>query len=99
MKSILIFLLMIFSANSLGAGSDFQTTDLPSEVVKLIDRVRICNHWAGEYGYDADRQTQIEGAVADFACTSLHDDIETVRVKYKNNSAVINALNEYPLVY
>ncbi|ELB2184801.1 TPA: hypothetical protein JG821_004645 [Vibrio parahaemolyticus] len=100
MKVKLIFIvLMSFSARSQEVVANLEETGLPKEIIHLLDRISMCNHWAGEYAYDAERRTQIEQGITESNCISLPKDIEVMRTKYNSDVKVINTLDRHPVVY
>ncbi len=64
-------------------------TGLPSDVIKVIDRILECNHWAGEEAYDEERKKQIFDAVDRLKCNKLKSDQEALIKKHKALKAKI----------
>jgi hypothetical protein len=64
----------------------------PKDVIALIERITSCAHWAGEGGYDAARQAEIEKALRDLACNKLDEDRKAIETKYRKKKSVLKAL-------
>lgn len=58
---------------------------VPAEVFDWMGRKRLCDHWQGEEGYDADRRARIAAAVRDLRCEAEPADGAALTVKYADN--------------
>ncbi|KPC50087.1 hypothetical protein [Amantichitinum ursilacus] len=69
---------------------------LPKDAAATLDRGVSCNHFSGEINGDnsaADKQTFRE--MKKLKCGTVDQDIASVKNKYKNNKAVVNAIQVY----
>lgn len=64
---------------------------VPAEVFAWMGRKMMCDHWAGEEGYDAERRAQIRAAFRDLRCEAEPADGAALKVKYADN-AMLTAL-------
>lgn len=64
---------------------------VPAEVFAWMGRRMMCDHWAGEEGYDADRRAQITAAVRELRCEAEPADGAALRARYADN-AMLTAL-------
>ena len=96
-KIILATVLMVTTYATAAVGPPDSVTALqkgmPSDVVKLINRIVACNHWSGEEAYDAERQRDIEDALRESRCDQLKRDETSIRDKYRRNKKVEKALD------
>jgi hypothetical protein len=68
--------------------------DIPADVVSVIDRLVMCNHWSDETPYDNERARQIEAAVTQLRCDTVEADASTLERQYGPNSASAHALEQ-----
>ena len=64
---------------------------VPAAVFDWMGRKRLCDHWQGEEGYDADRRAQISAAVQELRCEAEPSDGSALRARYADNP-VLTAL-------
>jgi hypothetical protein len=89
MKKLFIPLLLI-SCSASTALADSLT--LPADVAKFVDRRKGCDHWRGEYGYDEERQADIDWALCQ-SCVGTDDELAQLKKQYADNNRVIEKLN------
>jgi hypothetical protein len=64
----------------------------PKDVVAVAERIAMCTHFAGEEPYDAERRSEISGAMKKYRCEKLDKDEAIVRNRHKDNAAVQRVL-------
>lgn len=64
---------------------------VPAEVFDWMGRRRLCDHWQGEEGYDADRRARIAEAVRELRCEAEPAEAAALRARYADNP-VLTAL-------
>jgi len=69
------------------------TTGRPGDVVSFIERAVECTHWSGEDPYDAERAAFIKKAEARARCQDLDRDEQELRVRYRNDRGVLDAID------
>lgn len=69
--------------------------ELDAPVVAMIDRVWLCNFYAGEEATDAERRRHLERQIAANRCTALQADVKRLREQYANNPATLARFDEY----
>lgn len=67
---------------------------LPDEVSQFMERRNLCEHFLGEEPYDEERRKFLMKNLKKY-CTGTDKELSSVRNKYKNNEAVLNALAGY----
>lgn len=87
-SNIGVWLLCICSSAS-AAGSTF-----PSEVATFVERRESCDHWRGEYGYDEERQRDIDWSMCQ-TCPGTDAELVRLKKKYANNRQAVDKLNEF----
>lgn len=55
------------------------------DVLDWVGRVRMCEHWGGEEGYDADRRRQIEDAVRALRCDAVDADGAALKARFADD--------------
>jgi len=97
MKALTLLALLVF-AGQLVAGE--LPTDVavlqkgqPKEIRKFIERVFLCQHWAGEEPFDQPRAKQIRNAIQQLRCDQIPSDEARLRKKYKNSPKVLAVLD------
>lgn len=70
------------------------TTKFPSEVASFLERRESCDHWRGEYGYDPERQADIEWAVCQ-TCRGTDTELARLKRKYSANPKVAAILDDF----
>ena len=86
-KRSITLLLTAFLSMPVGA------SDLPKDVVKLLESRESCDHWRGEEGYDAERKADIAWAIC-ASCTGTDEKLALLKKKYRDNKSVMDKLNE-----
>ncbi len=61
----------------------------PMDVLDFVARTRLCEHWGGEEGYDAERREQIAAAVRALRCEALLADGAHLETKYADDAATL----------
>jgi hypothetical protein len=64
---------------------------LPRDVSAFLDRRESCDHWRGEFGYDAERQAHINWALCQ-ACTGTDAQLARLKKKYRADTEVTERL-------
>ncbi len=70
-----------------------QYNDLPKDVRVFIDRRMGCNHFAGEYAYDKDREKELNAAFRDLRCRRLEHDERDLKTRHAGDARVLTALD------
>lgn len=86
--------LVCFCVLLIAAGVAVAAESLPTDVSSFIERREACDHWRGEYGYDEERQAEIDAAVCD-TCVGTDNQLAKLKLKYKSQPAVLTKLNEF----
>jgi hypothetical protein len=86
MKWAALLMLLSVASSAWAAGS------VPRDVARYIERRMMCNHWAGEEGYDAARRAQINKAVRDLRCTALARDERVLRQRHRHNPTALRQI-------
>ncbi|HEY1225413.1 MAG TPA: hypothetical protein VGE54_09315 [Brevundimonas sp.] len=73
--------LVLDSVSAHDAIVEVATTN-PMDVLDFVGRTRLCEHWGGEEGYDAERREQIQAAVRALRCEALVADGAHLETKY-----------------
>lgn len=61
----------------------------PMDVLDFVGRTKLCEHWGGEEGYDAERRDQIAAAVRALRCDALAADGAHLETKYADEAATL----------
>jgi cytochrome c556 len=99
-KQCLIVILVAASIATAALAEDYEAhraeliKDLPAEVVAVIDRLVMCNHWSDESPYDAERARTIEAAVTQLRCGTVDADASNLEHRYGSDSANARALQQ-----
>lgn len=80
--------LLIPSASTVAAES------LPKDVSSFIEQREACDHWRGEYGYDEERQAEIDVTVCE-TCVGTDERLAKLKRKYKAKQGILTRLNEF----
>lgn len=86
--------LMCFFALVLTAMAVAAAERLPTEVSSFIDQREACDHWRGEYGYDEERQADIDYAVCQ-SCVGTDARLAKLKQKYLGKNEVLKRLEEF----
>jgi hypothetical protein len=65
---------------------------MPADVQSYLDRREACDHWRGEYGYDKERQADIDWSICQ-TCPGSDAALALLKKKYRSNGAVMARLN------
>ena len=68
--------------------------DMPADVQHFIVQWQDCQHWLGEYGWDAERRRQIERAVGD-VCPGVDARARRLRTLHAGDAEVIARLARF----
>ncbi|BCM25372.1 hypothetical protein [Methyloradius palustris] len=68
-------------------------TPLPTDVSSFLELRESCDHWRGEYGYDKDRQSDIDWSICQ-SCPGTDAKLAKLKRKYKNQESVMIKLND-----
>ena len=64
----------------------------PKDVVAMVDRIAMCNHFSGEEPYDAARSKEIAAAMKRYGCDRLDKDEAMLRERYRQSEGVQTVL-------
>lgn len=78
----------------LAAGDAVAAEALPKEVSSFIKQRETCDHSRGEYGYDEERQAEIDMAVCE-TCVGTDERLAKLKRKYKAQQKILTRLNEF----
>lgn len=67
---------------------------LPKDVSSFIEQRQACDHWRGEYGYDEERQAEIDTAVCE-TCVGTDQRLAKLKQKYQGKKEILNTLDEF----
>src|SRR5262245_37150097 len=65
----------------LGIAGAAESVRLPAEVAAFLERRESCDHWRGEFGYDEERQSDIDWAICQ-ACPGTDAQLARLKKKY-----------------
>jgi hypothetical protein len=89
--------LRLLAASIVFAGAIADATaapQLPADVKSWLSRFEQCEHWAGEEPYDKARGKEIDAAFDRLRCQNISADAQKLEQRYKNDPAVLHALEE-----
>jgi hypothetical protein len=66
----------------------------PVTVRKFVERRASCNHFAGEEGYDRERQRFLDRTVKELRCGDLERDEQVLRQRYAGSPDIIAILDQ-----
>lgn len=89
MKSLFLILLVVLPYHTAGAAS----SALPKDVSTFLEQRESCDHWRGEYGYDEERQADINWAICQ-SCSGTDSKLASLKKKYRANARIMKKLNE-----
>ena len=69
------------------------TDALPKDVSSFLKLRESCDHWRGEYGYDEERQADINWSVCQ-SCPRTDAKLAKLKHKYRGNEKVLEKLNK-----
>ena len=87
MRFLCLFTLLFICAPALSADA------LPKDVSSFLQLRESCDHWRGEYGYDEERQADINWSICQ-ACPGTDAKLAKLKRKYKSQENIIAKLNE-----
>jgi hypothetical protein len=67
--------------------------DPPKEVYGFLELRKSCDHWRGEFGYDKERQADIDWSVCQ-SCQGTDAELARLKKKYRSNTTAMAALDE-----
>lgn len=95
MKFLVLILLGLVGAVPYGYAADMTAVSgLPSDVVEFKKRRDLCDHFRGEDPYNQDRRRFLEENLKKY-CTGTDQELASLKMKYKNDDAVLKALSGY----
>jgi predicted metal-dependent hydrolase len=89
MMRLACFLVLILSAMTTVAAER-----LPKDVSGFIEQREACDHWRGEYGYDEERQAEIDTAVCE-TCVGTDERLAKLKQKYRGKKEIISKLDAF----
>jgi cytochrome c556 len=99
-KRLLIAALVAASIGADALAEDYESRraelikNLPAEVVAVVDRLVMCNHWSDESPYDDERAQQIAAAVSELRCEQVDADTSDLERRYGSDSASARAFQQ-----
>jgi len=93
MKVITVAVALLF----MQVGFAAETKALPRDVSAFVERRESCDHWRGEFGYDAERQADIDWSLCR-ACTGTDAQLARLQKKYRENAVVMEKLSTFEAV-
>ena len=87
MRFFCLFILLCISYHSLAEDA------LPKDVSSFLELRESCDHWRGEYGYDKERQADINWSICQ-SCSGTDAKLAKLKHKYKNQENILTKLNE-----
>lgn len=87
MRLVCLFVLLI------AAGVAVAVDSLPKDISRFIAQREACDHWRGEYGYDEQRQADIDAAVCQ-TCVGTDERLARLKQKYKGKKDILSKLEE-----
>lgn len=88
MRLVCLCVLLVATRASVAAES------LPKDVSSFIEQREACDHWRGEYGYDEERQADIDAAVCE-TCVGTDERLAKLKQKYKGKKEILAKLAEF----
>ena len=73
---------------------EFAKDTVPQDIQRFQKERDLCDHFRGEEGYDADRRKFLAEQVKTY-CTNTDASLKTLKLKYKDNKTISDALNKY----
>lgn len=67
---------------------------LPKDVAHFVEQREACDHWRGEYGYDEERQADIDAAVCE-TCVGTDQRLAKLKQKYQGKKEILSKLDEF----
>lgn len=67
---------------------------LPKDVNDFLDQREACDHWRGEYGYDEERQADIDYAICQ-ACVGTDKRLANLKQTYHANKEILSRLDVF----
>jgi hypothetical protein len=77
------------SGHGAGAG---EAVSQPNDVKAVMDRSDACQHLAGEFNGEAERDKQIENAAKELKCDRIAQDVDFMKSKYSDRQDVLSIL-------
>src|SRR4051812_46073690 len=68
---------------------------LPRSIQHFIERKLDCDHWMGEYPYDAERRAEIDRMVKTLRCDALSRDKTALERRYRSQPSALKHLDEW----
>lgn len=87
MRFFCLYILLCISCQSLAEDA------LPKDVSSYLELRESCDHWRGEYGYDEERQADINWSICQ-SCSGTDAKLKKLKNKYKNQEKILTKLNE-----
>lgn len=81
-------------AAALFVAAEAPAAELPEDVLSFVEERQTCDHFRGEGSDDKDRQAEIDAAL-DRYCTGTDARLAALRLKYRDQSAVVEALEAF----
>ena len=70
----------------------FATDVLPKDVSTFLELRESCDHWRGEYGYDEERQADINWSICQ-SCPGTDAKLAKLKRKYRGQENILAELN------
>lgn len=70
-------------------------TGLPDDVNRLIERLQLCNHFAGEINGDgSERDKEVSATMSELKCDRIEADTASIRQKYAQDPVVLQMIDD-----
>lgn len=86
--------LVCFCVVLMAAGVAVAAESLPKDISSFIEQREACDHWRGEYGYDEERQAEIDVAICE-TCVGTDERLAKLKRKYKGKQEILTKLDEF----
>lgn len=87
MRFLCLFTLLCICVPSLAADA------LPKDVSSFLKLRELCDHWRGEYGYDEERQADINWSICQ-SCPGTDAKLAKLKRQYSGQENILAKLNE-----
>lgn len=70
------------------------SVDIPQDVLMFVEQRDSCDHFLNEPPYNEERREFLSQKITEL-CVGIGEQFQSLKMKYKENSAVINFLEKY----
>jgi hypothetical protein len=94
MKPTAFVLLCVLGANTTAAEDEYPH-GLPTPIQHFVERKIDCDHWLGEYPFDAERRAAIDRTLKNLRCDTLSRDKAVLERRYRHDLSALKQLNDW----